>query len=67
MSNRKTDIEALRREILATDTEIIDINRQLTAAIVAKQSAGTLSSELNAKIDDRNLLIERLKRLTAAA
>ncbi len=67
MSNRKTDIETLRREILTTDTAIIDINRKLTAAIVAKQSAGTLSSELNAMIDDRNLLIERLKRLTAAA
>ncbi len=67
MSNRKTDIESLRRDIREAETAIIDLNRKLTAAIVAKQSAGTLSSELNAKIDDRNVMIDRLKRLTAAA
>jgi hypothetical protein len=66
MSNRKTDIEQLRRDLLAIETAIIDLNRKLTAAIVAKQTAGNLTSELSARMDDRDRMVERLKRLNAA-
>lgn len=67
MSNRKPDIESLRGEVVNAEQAIIDLNRRLTAAIIAKQPAGVLSSELHEMIGARDFMVERLKRLRGAA
>jgi len=66
VSNRQTDTEALRRDILKVETAIIDLNRKLTEAIVSKQATGSLSSDLNEMIGSRDFMLERLKRLKGA-
>lgn len=67
MSNRQTDFEGLRREVMAAELAIVDLNRKLTAAIVSKRASGNLSTELDQMIGRRNWLQERLKRLKGAA
>ena len=67
MSDRRTDSEGLRREVLRAEATIIELNRKLTAAIVEKRATGSLSAELNETIDSRDVMVARLKRLTATA
>jgi hypothetical protein len=65
MSHRQTDIAALRHNLLAAETSIIDLNRQLTDAIVWKRAPGGLSAELDGVIAARDSMKARLARLDA--
>jgi hypothetical protein len=58
-----TDIETLRGYLLDAESEIVDLNRRITAAIVAKQATGGLSSELHDIIEARDFMKARLARL----
>jgi hypothetical protein len=63
MSNRTTDLNILRRDVLNAEMVVIDLNRQLTGAMVTSRPTGTLSSELDAVIEARNVMRQRLSRL----
>jgi hypothetical protein len=67
VSNRQTDLEGLRGDVLKAEMAIIDLNRRLTTAIVCKRATGCLSSELNEMIGTRDFMVERLKRLKGAS
>ena len=58
-----TDFAALCRHLLAAENAIIDINRALTDAIVAKRPVGRLYSELEGVMEQRDQARKSLKRL----
>jgi hypothetical protein len=58
-----TDFAALRRHLLAAENAIIDINRALTDAIIAKRPVGRLYDELEEVMEQRDQARESLKRL----
>ena len=65
MSNRQIDLSALRRQLLNAETAIIDLNREITEAIVTKKPTGTRSAVLDEIIEARDTLRARLARFEA--
>jgi len=65
MSDRRTDPAALREQIAEAEMEIVDLERRITDAIVAKQPVGRLSLERHDAMEARDRIRERLARIEA--
>ena len=63
MSGGREEIEALRHHEREVEDAIDDLNRQITAAIVAEIQSGGLSAELVAIVEARDLIRARIARL----
>ncbi len=66
MSERKAELPELRRRLIDIESTIIDLNRKLTEAIVAKRPTGGIGVTLDTVIEARNMLRDSMKRREAA-
>lgn len=60
MSNRALTLTDLRQHVASAEAELVNLNRRLTEAIVAKRPTGTLSADIQQTAEARDFFRARL-------